>query len=328
MSGDATLAITGGTGFVGRALLDLVRPADTLLEDELGAYRVRALARREQEQREGVEWIAGSLADGSALATLAQGAGALIHIAGLTNTPDPANFEAANVTGTANVIAAAKEARVKRLIFVSSLAAREPKLSRYGASKAQAEELVKASGLDWTIVRPPAVYGPRDVDMFELFRAARLGFVPLPPGGATSIIHVDDLAQLLLRLVDPTGRPGGPSATPLLEDTTSRKIYEPDDGREGGWSHKELAHAIGQSVGRTVIAPHLPRAVLESAASIDRLLRGDRAKLTSDRVGYMCHPNWVVRSDRQVPETVWSPQIEGEAGLAATAAWYRGAGWL
>jgi uncharacterized protein YbjT (DUF2867 family) len=316
----APLAITGGTGFVGRALLDRARPTDTLPEDEHDAYRVRALARREQEQREGVEWVAGDLADEGALAELAQGAGALIHIAGLTNTPDPANFEAANVTGTANVIAAAKEARVKRLVFVSSLAAREPRLSRYGASKAQAEELVKASGLDWTIVRPPAVYGPRDVDMFDLFRSARLGIVPLPPGGATSIIHVDDLARLLLALA-------GSSSSEAV-GPASRKIFEPDDGREGGWSHKELAHTIGQSVGRKIIAPHLPRSVLRGAASIDRVLRGDKAKLTADRVGYMCHPNWVVRSDRQVPETVWSPQIAGEAGLAATAEWYRSAGWL
>lgn len=328
MTGDAPLAVTGGTGFVGRALLDRVRPAASLLGGEPGTYSVRALARREQEQHDGVEWIAGSLADESALARLAQGAGALIHIAGLTNTPDPANFEVANVTGTANVIAAAKQARVKRLVFVSSLAAREPQLSRYGASKAQAEELVKSSGLDWTIVRPPAVYGPRDTEMFELFRAARLCIVPLPPGGATSIIHVDDLARLLLVLAGssssgvedgPQGQPTGPA---------SKKIFEPDDGREGGWSHKELAHAIGQSVGRRIIAPHLPRAVLHGAAGIDRLLRGDRAKLTIDRVGYMCHPNWVARFDRQVPDTLWSPQIEGEAGLAATAEWYRSAGWL
>lgn len=306
------LAITGGTGFVGRAVLDVL-PAHGVVAG--------ALARKvPDEPFEAVEWVRGDLGDEAALARLASGSGALIHIAGLTNTPDPAEFEVANVTGTANVIAAAEAARVKRLVFVSSLAAREPQLSRYGASKSQAEQLVQASGLDWTIVRPPAVYGPRDADMFDLFRAARFGFVPLPPGGATSIIHVEDLARLLVRLADPTAS--------LLEDTTSRKIFEPDDGREGGWSHKELARAIGQSVGRKIIAPHLPRAVLQGAASIDRLLRGDGAKLTADRVGYMCHPNWVVRSDRKVPDTVWSPQIAGEAGLAATAEWYRGAGWL
>ena len=104
-----------------------------------------------------------------------------LHIAGLTSAPDPAAFTPANVAGTASVIEVAKAAKVKRLVFVSSLAARSPDLSAYGASKAEAERLVEASGLDWTIVRPPGVYGPRDVDYFEMFRTAKLGFIPLPP---------------------------------------------------------------------------------------------------------------------------------------------------
>lgn len=302
------LAITGATGFVGSAVL-----ADALAQ----GHRVRALARREQAPREGVSWVRGDLADEAALAALVAGADAVIHVAGLTNTPDPAEFDVANVTGTANVIAALKGEGVKRLVFVSSLAAREPQLSAYGASKARAEALVEGSGLDWTTVRPPAVYGPRDIDMLDLFRAAKWGVVPLPPGGATSIIHADDLAALLVALA--TGNPA----------PTRRKTYEPDDGREGGWSHRELAQAIGRAVGkRSVLAPYLPRAVLGAAAAADRLLRGDGAKLTPDRVGYMCHPNWVARSDRRVPAGLWEPRIAGDEGLHATADWYRRAGWL
>ncbi|MDP2131020.1 MAG: NAD(P)-dependent oxidoreductase [Erythrobacter sp.] len=301
------LAITGATGFVGSAVMEAALAA---------GHRVRALARREQPERAGVEWVPGDLADRAALAALAQGADAVIHVAGLTNTPVPAEFETANVTGTANVIAAAKEAGTRRLVFVSSLASRMPALSAYGASKARAETLVEASGSDWTIVRPPAVYGPRDREILDLFRAAKWGVVPLPPGGATSIIHADDLADLLVVLSG--------NAAP-----TRKQIYEPDDGREGGWSHKELAQAIGHAVGkRSVFAPHLPRVVLESAAVADRLLRGDRAKLTPDRVGYMCHPNWVARFDRAVPPGIWQPRIAGEEGLKATAQWYAREGWL
>ena len=301
------IAITGATGFVGSAVLTTALGAD---------HQVRALARREQPARAGVEWVRGDLADAEALAALVAGADAVIHVAGLTNTPDPAEFEPANVTGTANVIAAMKAAARKRLVVVSSLAARMPGLSAYGASKARAETLVEASALDWTIVRPPAVYGPRDVDMLDLFRAAKWGVVPLPPGGATSIIHADDLSRLLVTLAG--------NAAP-----TRKQIYEPDDGREGGWSHKELAQAIGRAVGRRgVLAPHLPRAVLDAAATADRLLRGDRAKLTPDRVGYMCHPNWVARSDRKVPGPVWQPRITGEDGLKMTAEWYRRERWI
>jgi nucleoside-diphosphate-sugar epimerase len=302
------LAITGATGFVGSAVLN-----EALAQGQ----QVRALARRDQQPRAGVEWVRGDLDAGDALAALVAGADAVIHVAGLTNTPDPAQFEAANVTGTANVVAAMKQAGAGRLVFVSSLSAREPQLSAYGASKAQAEALVEASGLDWTTVRPPGVYGPRDIDYLDMFRTAKWGFVPLPPGGASSIIHADDLATLLVALAVSNAAP------------TKKKVYEPDDGREGGWSHKELAQAIGQAVGkRSVFAPHLPRAALDAAATADRLIRGDRAKLTADRVGYMAHPNWVSRFDRRPPPGIWQPRITGEEGLRATAEWYRREGWL
>lgn len=313
----SVIALTGATGFVGSHTLEAALEA---------GHEVRALTRRDQLAVDGVTWVRGTLAQAEALAELVAGADAVVHVAGLTNTPDPAQFHAANVTGTANVIAAMKGANIKRLVFVSSLAARKPELSTYGASKAEAEALVEASGLDWTTVRPPGVYGPRDVDYLEMFRTAKAGFVPLPPGGASSIIHVGDLADLLVVLAGPTAS--------LLEDAASRRAiskqtYEPDDGREGGWSHKELAQAIGEAVGRRkVFAPHLPAGVLQIAARIDGALRGDKAKLTPDRVGYMCYPNWVSRFDRKPPAALWQPKIAGEDGLKATAEWYRQAGWL
>ena len=170
-----TIALTGATGFVGQAVLDQAAQPDET---------VRALTRRAQAPRANVEWVGGDLSDTAALAALCEPCDAIVHVAGLTNAPDPAAFEEANVDGTARLIAAARHSRAKRFVFVSSLSAREPGLSAYGASKARAEKLVEASGLDWTIVRPPGVYGPRDVDYFEMFRSARFGFVPLPPGGA------------------------------------------------------------------------------------------------------------------------------------------------
>lgn len=302
-----TIALTGATGFVGQAVLDAA---------EREGIAIRALTRRAQAPREGIDWVEGSLSDPASLTALCQGSDAVIHVAGLTNTPDPLEFELANVAGTQNLITAVKETKTRRFIFVSSLAAREPKLSLYGASKAQAEALVETSALDWTIVRPPGVYGPRDIDYLEMFRSAKFGFVPLPPRGASSIIHVDDLARLLLTLVD---------AQPAL---VRRQMFEPDDGREGGWSHKELASAIGTAIGRRVFAPHLPKSLMTFGARLDGLLRKDKARLTRDRVDYMVHPNWVARSAKRVPPAVWTPRIPGEEGLARTAEWYRTEGLL
>ena len=303
-----TLALTGATGFVGQAVLD----------EALGRGKtVRALTRKPQTGRENVEWVEGNLSDPASLAELVRGADAILHVAGLTSAPDPAAFAPANVAGTVAVIESAKAAKVKRFVFVSSLAAREPELSAYGASKAEAERLVEASGLDWTIVRPPGVYGPRDVDYFEMFRTAKLGFVPLPPRGASSIIHVEDLARLLLDLVD---------APPAL---ARKRLFEPDDGRVGGWSHDELAREIGKAVGRErIFAPHLPAPLMRLAARVDRLVRGDSARLTMDRIGYMAHPNWVARSAYAVPEAVWKPRRKATEGLRETAKWYRENKWL
>lgn len=301
------IALTGGTGFVGQTLIDQALERGMVVD---------ALARRSQPRREGVTWIKGELADRDALDEMLLGAEVVIHVAGVVNAPDAEEFTRGNVTGTLAVLAAARAAGVPRFIYVSSLSAREPALSRYGESKARAEQLVRASGLDWTIVRPPAIYGPRDREMLELFRAARLGVVPMPARGSASLIHVADLARLLLALI-----PGG-------EDVTFR-CFEPDDGRPGGWEHGDLARAIGVAAGRRrVRVARLPKWLMRTAARADMRLRGAKAKLTLDRVGYMTHPDWVVSAGGRIPPALWCPQVESGAGLHATADWYRREGWL
>ena len=197
---------------------------------------------------------------------------------------------------------------------MSSLAAREPKLSQYGASKARSEELVNRSGLDWVIVRPPAVYGPGDKETLELFRMAKAGLILLPPRGRLSLIHVDDLARLLLSLAE--------------RDSPEKEVIEPDDGRPDGWSHREFAAALGRAVGRRAVALATPRPLLRLGAAVDRLVRRDKAKLTPDRAAYFCHPDWVVSASSAPAEVVWRPEVATEQGLAQTADWYRAKGWL
>jgi nucleoside-diphosphate-sugar epimerase len=299
------LAITGGTGFVGGRLIDLALAA---------GHDVHALTRREQEPRDGITWVKGALDDQDSLERLVDGASAVIHAAGVINAPHPAGFEAGNVTGTGAVLAAAEQAGVNRFVHVSSLAAREPKLSAYGASKAGSEALVGASSLSHAIVRPPAVYGPGDKETLELFRMARRGLVLLPPKGRLSVIHVDDLARLLLALA--------------ASASEGQLLVEPDDGRDGGWSHDEFGRALGRALGRRVMTLSMPHSLLQLAARIDGLIRRDRAKLTPDRAAYFCHPDWTVEASRGAPKTLWTPEIETEQGLADTARWYREAGWL
>jgi nucleoside-diphosphate-sugar epimerase len=299
------LAVTGGTGFVGGRLLNMAV--------ERG-HEVRALTRKPRRPRDGVEWIEGSLEGRVSLERLVQGSDAVVHVAGVISAHDPAAFENGNVAGTLATLAAATAAGTRRFVHVSSLAARERELSQYGASKARSEELVRRSGLDWAIVRPPAVYGPGDRETLELFRMARLGVILLPPRGRLSLIHADDLARLLLALCEP--------------DAPSGLLVEPDDGRPGGWDHREFGRALARAVGRRAICLSTPRALLRAGAGIDRMMRRERAKLTADRAAYFCHPDWVVDSARAAPKELWRPEIDTGEGLAQTAAWYREQGWL
>ena len=302
--GNATLAITGGTGFVGKHLIRMAREA---------GYGIRALTRQPQSADEGIHWVEGALDQPESLRALCEGAAAVVHIAGLINGSRTA-FEAVNAGGTANMIEAGEAAGVRRFIHISSLAAREPDLSAYGWSKAEAERIVQASDLDWTIIRPPAVFGPGDRETLELFKMARRGFVALPPRGRFSVIHVEDLCRLILSLID---APESIGAT-----------YEPDDGREGGWDNRHFARTLGRLFGKRATTLALPRLVLRGASGLDRLVRRDRAKLTADRVSYFCHPDWVARAERRPPADLWQPQVRTPTGLKATAEWYRNEGWL
>lgn len=300
-----TLAVTGATGFVGSHFLRIARDA---------GCEVRALTRGWRPPEEGIDWIEGALDRTDSLGKLCEGADAVVHIAGAINAPSRAGFETVNVGGTANIIDAARRTGLRRFVHISSLSAREPDLSDYGRSKAKSERLVAASGLDWTIVRPPAIYGPGDRETFELFRMARRGLVALPPRGRFSLIHVEDLCRLILAALD--------------EPETISEIYEPDDGREGGWEHRHFARTLGRLFGRRAVTVTMPRPLLRVAARMDRLVRRSKAKLTPDRVRYFCHPDWVARAERRPPASLWMPEVRTPTGLKRTAEWYESQGWL
>ena len=300
-----TIAVTGGTGFVGSRFIDIATAA---------GHSLRALTRSPQRPQHGVEWVDGSLFDPDSLRRLVTGSDSLVHIAGVINARDPAEFERGNVEGTLAMLAAATAAGITRFVHVSSLAAREPKLSLYGASKRRSEVLVEGSGLDWVMIRPPAVYGPGDRETLELFRMAKMRLMLLPPDGRVSLIHVDDLARLLLTLAE--------------RQEPNHLILEPDDELPGGWTHKQLAEAIGRAVGRRNLSLSMPRPMLRLGAAIDQLVRRERAKLSADRAAYFSHRDWVVSADKRPATELWRPLVPTEKGLAETAAWYERENWL
>ncbi len=296
------MALTGGTGFVGRRVIALGASA---------GWHIRALTRRAQPAEPNVNWVRGALDRPESLNELVAGVDVVLHLAGVVSAPDAAGFTAGNVTGTQAMVDATLAAGVRRFVHVSSLSAREPQLSAYGASKRAGEAVVEASDLDWTILRPSGVYGPGDTELRDMFRMARIGLALLPPPGRVALVAVDDLARLLLALADRTG---------------AGEVYEVDDGNP--LTHAELARLIGQAVGQRVLPLHLPEPLLRLGARIDRKLRGDAAKLTPDRASYLAHSDWTADPARRPPADLWEPRIATARGLGDTAAWYRAHGLL
>ena len=157
--------------------------------------------------------------------------------------------------------------------------------------------------------------GPGDTEMLDLFRMARRG-IALVPSGRMSAIYVDELARLLVTLA-------------ADRDASIGQIYEPDDGKPTGWSHRGFARAVARAVGRqrlsTVATPAL---LLKAGGRLDQFVRRSRAKLTPDRARYIAHPDWVATEGKCPPAALWRPERDTDDALAETVRWYRREGWL
>ncbi len=301
------IAITGSTGFVGRHLVKTL--------DEAG-FGLRLLVRPGPRDLGfgSAQTIVGDLADQAALKELVDGAQAVVHLAGAIAAPDRASFFAVNVQGTENVAKAALDAGVGRFIHVSSLAAREPDLSDYGASKRAAEDALAAiapKGL--VVVRPPVVYGPGDRATLPLLAqfTRRIAIIPGSAKARFSLLYVGDLAKFIeARLAD--DMPG---------------LHEIDDGRPRGYGWPDLFDLASTVEGHKARPIYLPQWLLEGLAWPVSLMGAAfklRVPLTHGKVRELYHPDWVVRGAGPGNPT-YLPFAEG---FRLTIAWYREQGWL
>jgi nucleoside-diphosphate-sugar epimerase len=301
------VAVTGATGFIGRALCRRL--------DALG-IPVRALVRRAQtDLPEGVTRVHGSLSDPAALAALVRDVPVVIHCAGAVRGADRAAFDAVNVDGTAALIDAlidpgtggTGQAPAARLVLLSSLAAREPQLSDYAASKRAAEALLTAGlPFDHCILRPTAVYGPGDVELQPLLTAMARGLAPVPghPDHRVTLIHVDDLVDALLAAATTAPGPGP---------------FELADGRADGYRWPELAAAVRARTGRRVRLLPVPASVLLGLGRINRLRArglGHAPMLTPGKARELLHPDWSCDTRPFRTATGWAPEHDLAAGLA------------
>ncbi len=306
-----TIALTGGTGFLGGHIIDCLLDA---------GHTIQALTRRSQPERAGIIWVEGSLEDQESLKKLCQNADTLINVAGLTKALTRDIFFDVNVKGSKLVFDAAANAGINHVVHISSLAAREPRLSHYGASKAGTEMLLTARKwpFSWTIIRPPAIYGPGDKEVLKLLKGSKWGILPAP--GSTknrfSMIHARDLAEAI---------------TALCDKSHSATIVEIDDGKTGGYQVSDVAAAIpSQSKKKQTIIP-LPYGVIGTIGAINGIFAriiNRPAMLTLSTARYLCHPDWTVREGRRPKIANWTPKFSLKAGLEDTIDWYRKNGLL
>lgn len=301
-----TIALTGATGFLGgHVLRELVEKG----------HKVKALTRRPQKETRNIEWVEGALDDAESLTRLVKGCDILLHIAGLTKALSRDIFFDVNVGGSKSLFNAASAVGVSHVIHISSMAAREPRLSHYGASKAGADMLLTARKwpFSWTIVRPPAIYGPGDKEILKLLKATKFGILPAPGGTKNrfSMIHAADLAKALVALCD---------------KSNGQAIVEIDDGMTGGYTVSDVAKALPDGTGEKMRAIPLPLPVLGSIGAINGLVAraiNRPAMLTLSTANYLCHPDWTVKEPRRFKHANWSPQFDLKAGLLDTIDWYR-----
>ncbi|MEM6850549.1 MAG: NAD-dependent epimerase/dehydratase family protein [Pseudomonadota bacterium] len=311
------IAVTGGTGFVGGALIDALR-AD--------GWRLRVLVRNPGRARlpGDVEMIQGDLGSEAALAALCDGADCVIHGAALTRARSRREFFEVNAKGAGRIAAALSKGGAKGAYFVlvSSLAAREPKLSAYAASKRGGEKAVAnaLSGRSWTALRPPAVYGPGDMELLSYFRAIRRGIALAPAiapvdgrAARLSMIHVRDLAAAI--------------AAAARQKPDGQHVLEVSDGTPGGYEWRDVRAAAAAELGVRPVPIAAPFVAMWLAGALNAAVSaifGRRPMLTPGKVRELFHHDWSARCDEFAALTDWRPQIALPAGFRETIDWYRG----
>lgn len=320
------VAVTGSTGVVGGHLVDaLLRRGDRV------TCLVRSAAKAGDLEGRGCRLVFGHLGDAAALSSLLDGAEVVYHAAAALAAPTEGELHRVNVEGTARLAWAAKEAGVGRFLHVSSLAVTGPTVpgspkdesappgpvTPYGRSKQAAEDVVKAAGLAFTIVRPPAVYGPRDRQFLRLFRIVRRGWAPLLGGGAQelSLVHAADLAGALVAAATSGTTEGGTYHAASREVVTQRALVE------------AMARAMGRRVRLVAVPPAALRAVLRARGAWGRL-RGRPSLLSPEKVAELTAAAWTCTSDAIARDAGWRARIGLREGLEETARWYKQAGWL
>jgi nucleoside-diphosphate-sugar epimerase len=261
------------------------------------------------------------VADPAALRRLVGGADTVVHLAGAIKALRRDDFFRVNAQSVDDIVDALSATGTQaRLLLLSSLAAREPQLSDYAASKRAGEDRLAAALPEggWTAIRAPAVYGPGDRETLSFFRCVKYGLAPVPAGGRgrVALIHVADLCNALAEAI------AAPPAS---------GVYEIDDGMPGGYSLAQMAAVAADVLGRRPRVVPVPRPFMAAMAQLQQAqarLSDHAAILSAGKVREIFHPDWGVTDRRLAAALGFVPRFDLKAGFEDTIGWYRRQKWL
>ncbi len=321
--------VTGGSGFLGSWVCELLSKRG----DD-----VRALVRRTSNTKHlktlsKVELAEGSVEDARSVEEATRGVDAVVHCAGLVKARNEDELARVNVEGTKNLVLASKKHGVKRFVHVSSLEASGPSsdgkpvshdqarpVTAYGRSKLAGEKVAIAEkdSLHVVVLRPGAIYGPRDVEILEAFKSVKRGLMPTIDGGHAlgSFVWGPDCAEACIRAID--------------ANVASGSMYFVDDGGPAV-SQRDFFEMIEDALGRrALIRMSLPKGLLKTVAiGVEAYGKasGKAVMLTREKAAMLLQ-HFVCESSRTQSELGWKPEVPLHHGVRRAVTWYRENGWL
>ncbi|MBN1446323.1 MAG: NAD-dependent epimerase/dehydratase family protein [Bacteroidetes bacterium] len=324
-------AITGGTGFIGSHLVD------RLLEQ---GHQLRVLVRKTSNLRwlqgKNVQLVEGDIRDAATLGDFIRDADYVYHIAGVVKARDRAGYFDGNVKATENMLEAVRRfaPNLRRFLYVSSQTAAGPAssldrpireddqphpITTYGESKVAAEHAVHAvrENIPWTIVRPPAMYGPRDTEIFIYFQAIARGLNSMIgfDDKRLSLLHCDDLVRGMILAAESENSIGG---TYFI---SSEEFY----------SWPQVGRITAGILGSRYLTVRLPHSMVYSVAGIAQFVAGLQKKpatLNLEKARDITQRYWICDVSKAKRDLGYRQEVSIEEGIRGTVEWYRRQGWL
>ncbi|RZA07863.1 MAG: NAD-dependent epimerase/dehydratase family protein [Proteobacteria bacterium] len=325
--------VTGATGFVGSTLCEELNRRGVEVR-----VMLRSTSSRANLTNATFTEVEGDLRSPEKLKKAVEGVDVIFHVAGVVTALTRDDFFVSNERGTVNLLDAveAYNPKLKKFVYVSSLAAAGPStperpnlesdacapISDYGASKLAGEiaVLARKEHLPVTVVRPPAVYGPRDRGVLTFFQFINKGVLPLlgteqPDPHRYSFVHVEDLVQ-------------GIAAAGLGEKGAGEVYYLTGDGTH---SWEEAMGLMAEGMEKKTWKLRLPIPLLRVAAAVCTWiskLTGKPLPFSNDKIKEIEAPAWTCANDKAKRDLGFAPYWGLKAGAAQTAKWYKENGWL